>query len=152
MLLLLGLAGLHLGTEPRNRASGPATPSTAESVPGIAVLPFVAQDSALATWREGLVDLVSLDLSGVAGLRPVDSRTLLARWRERVTDAEAPELATALEVAERAGARYAVVGSVMATGSDLLLTASVHEMANRTMLGTARSQAPPTASLPWWIG
>jgi serine/threonine-protein kinase len=142
ILLLLGLAGLYLRTPPRQPTVRAPPPSTGEAVPSIAVLPFAARDSALANWREGLVDLVSLDLSGVAGLRPVDSRTLLARWRERVTGADTPELATALEVAERTGARYAVVGSVMANGPDLLLTAGVHEMADRTMLGTARSQAP----------
>ena len=142
MLLLLGLAALHLQTQGRDRTSGPPTPAAAEAVPGVAVLPFAVQDSSLANWREGLVDLVSLDLSGVAGLRAVDSRTLLARWRERVEGADIPELATALEVAERAGARYAVVGSVMASGSHLLLTAGVHEIADHTMLGTARSKGP----------
>ncbi len=56
--------------------------------------------------------------------------------------ADSPELATALEVAERAGASYAVVGSVIADGPDLILTAGVHEVSGRRMLGTARSQAP----------
>jgi serine/threonine-protein kinase len=142
MLLLLGLGGLYLRTQARDRALRALPPPTGEAAPGIAVLPFAVQDEALANWREGLVDLFSINLSGVPGLRAVDSRTLLARWRERVTGADTPELATALEVAERAGARYAVVGSVMANGPDLLLTAGVHEMADRTMLGTARSQAP----------
>jgi serine/threonine-protein kinase len=142
-LLLLGLTGLYLRTQARDRTFGAPPSTTAEAAPGVAVLPFAVQDSTLATWREGLVDLVSLDLSGVAGLRAVDSRTLLARWRERVAGTETPELATALEVAERAGARYAVVGSVIPSGPDLLLAAGVHEIADRRMLGTARSQGPP---------
>ena len=53
-----------------------------------------------------------------------------------------PELATALEVAERAGARYAVVGSVIANGPDLFSPPRVHEVEGRRMLGTARSQGP----------
>jgi DNA-binding SARP family transcriptional activator/TolB-like protein len=141
MVLLLGIAGLFLRGPPRDRTLADPTP-TVEAVPGIAVLPFAVQDSALANWREGLVDLVSIDLSGVAGLRAVDSRALLARWRERVTDAGTPELATALDVAERAGARYGVVGSVISNGPDLLLTAGVHEIESRRMLGSVRSQGP----------
>jgi serine/threonine-protein kinase len=142
MSLLFGLAGLQLRDRTRGSTSGAITSAAAEVAPGVAVLPFAVQDSALASWREGLMDLVSLDLSGVVGLRPVDSRTLLARWRERGTDAEPPELASALEVAQRAGARFAVVGNVIRSGPDLLLTAGVHDIADRTMLGTARSQGP----------
>ena len=142
MLLLLGLAGLYLRTPARERTVRAPAPPAGEAAPGIAVLPFAVQDDALASWREGLVDLVSIDLTGVAGLRSVDSRTLLARWRERVRGADIPELATAMDVAERAGARYAVVGSLIANGPDLILTAGVHQVAGRRMLGTARSQAP----------
>ena len=142
LLLLLGIAGLYLRTQTHDRTLGAPRPPASEVAPGIAVLPFAVQDGSLATWREGLVDLVSLDLSGVAGLRSVESRTLLARWRERVPDEEVPELATALEVAERAGARYAVVGSVIADGADLFVSAGVHEVEGRRMLGTARSQGP----------
>ena len=142
MLLLLGLAGLYLRAQARDRDLRALPPPVDEAAPAVAVLPFAVQDDALANWREGLVDLVSIDLTGVVGLRSVDSRTLLARWRERVRGADIPELATALDVAERAGARYAVVGSLIANGPDLLLTAGVHEIAGRRMLGTARSQSP----------
>ena len=141
-LLVLGLVGFYLRTQARDYTLSDPHPTTVGAAPGVAVLTFAVQDSALANWREGLVDLVSLDLSGVTGLRAVDSRTLLARWREQVTGAEIPELAIALQVAERAGARYAVVGSVIANGPDLLLTAGVHEVTGRRMLGTARSQGP----------
>jgi tetratricopeptide (TPR) repeat protein len=139
LTVLIGLVALHVRTAPGRRM---IVPPAAEAAPGIAVLPFAVSDSALASWREGLVDLLSIDLSGVTGLRSVDSRTLLARWRERVRGVDIPELAMALDVAERAGARYAVVGSLIANGPDLLLTAGVHEVAGHRMLGTARSQAP----------
>ncbi len=142
MLLLLGLAGLYLRTPARDRDLRALPPPVDEAAPAVAVLPFAVQDGALASWREGLVDLISIDLTGVAGLRSVDSRTLLARWRERVRGADIPELATAMDVAERAGARYAVVGSLIANGPDLILTAGLHQVAGRRMLGTARSQAP----------
>jgi serine/threonine-protein kinase len=142
MLLLLGLAGLYLRTQARDRDLRALPPPVDEAAPAVAVLPFAVQDGAPANWRDGLLDLLSINLRGVTGLRAVDSRTLLARWRERVPDEETPELATALDVAERAGARYAVVGSVMASGPDLLLTAAVHEVENRRMLGSSRSQGP----------
>jgi DNA-binding SARP family transcriptional activator/TolB-like protein len=138
LTVLIGLVALHLRTAPGRRMVVP--PGAAEAAPGIAVLPFDVPDGALASWREGLVDLLSIDLSGVIGLRAIDSRTLLARWRERVSGVEIPELAAALEVAHRAGARYAVVGSVIASGSDLLVTAEVHETENGRMLGISRSQ------------
>jgi DNA-binding SARP family transcriptional activator/TolB-like protein len=147
LLLLLGIAALYWPTQTRGRTLAPARLPASEVPPTVAVLPFVIPDSALVNWREGLVDLLSIDLSGVAGIRAVDSRTLLARWRERVRGPDIPELATALDVAERAGARYAVVGSVIANGPNLLLTAAVHEVAGRRILGTAKFQAPADSIL-----
>lgn len=141
MAFLLALADIQLQTQSRHSVAADALPSGAPA-PAIAVLPFALQDDALATWREGLMDLVSMDLSGIPGLRAVDSRTVLARWREEVVGREAPALATALHVAERAGGRYAVAGSVIADGPDLLLTAGVHEVAGRRMLGIARARGP----------
>ncbi len=77
MLLLLGLAGLYLRTQAGDRTFGAAPPPAGGAAPGVAVLPFAVQDGSLAHWREGLVHLVSIDLSGVPGLRSVDSRTCL---------------------------------------------------------------------------
>ncbi len=140
--LLLALGGILLRTRSRHRTIAADSLPTGAPAPAIVVLPFSLQDEALANWREGLMDLVSLDLGGVPGLRAVDSRTVLARWREEVVGREAPALATALDVAERAGGRYAVAGSVIANGPDLLLTAGVYEVAGHRMLGTARSRGP----------
>ena len=138
--LVLGLAWLRIPSRD-DAASVPPVP-IGEPAPAIAVLPFVVRDDSLAHWREGLMDLVSMNLAGVPGLRALDGRTVLARWREAVRDPESAGSATALEVAERAGGRYAVAGGVIADGPDLLLTASVHEVAGHRMLGTARSRGP----------
>jgi DNA-binding SARP family transcriptional activator/TolB-like protein len=140
--LLLGGAVFYLRIQARERVLGATAAHNTAAAPGVAVLPFAVQDDALANWREGLVDLLSLDLSGVAGLRAVDTRTLLARWRERVAGGNIPDLSSSLGVAERAGASYAVVGSVIANGSDLLISAGVHEVPGRRNLGVARSQGP----------
>lgn len=139
---LLVLGGILFPALSRHRTvAADSLPITAPA-PAIAVLPFGLQNAALANWREGLMDLVSMELSSIPGLRAVDNRTVLARWREGVVGSETPALATALDVAERAGGRYVVVGSVMADGPDLLLTAGVHEVTGRRMLGTARSRGP----------
>jgi DNA-binding SARP family transcriptional activator/TolB-like protein len=141
-LLLLGIAGLYLGAPPGGRSVALLQTTAIAASPAIAVLPFASNDRQLAFWREGLVDLVSLDLSGIPGLRAVDSRALLVRWRGQVATGSVPDVKTALDVAERTGARYAVLGSVIARGPDLLLTGAVHELAGGQMLGTARSQGP----------
>jgi tetratricopeptide (TPR) repeat protein len=78
----------------------------------------------------------------MTGMLPLDDRTLLTRWREQVVGTEPPTLGTALGVAERAGGRYAVTGSVITDGPDLVLTAGVYEVAARRILGTARSRGP----------
>jgi DNA-binding SARP family transcriptional activator/tetratricopeptide (TPR) repeat protein/TolB-like protein len=139
--LLLGLTGLQQRHAAHDTV-GARPPPAAEPATGIAVLPFASQGEALAIWREGLVNLVSLDLSGVAGLRAIDSRTLLARWRARGAAEDTVQLASALALAAGVGARYAVVGSVMSDGGDLLLTAGVHEVAGLRELGTARARGP----------
>jgi DNA-binding SARP family transcriptional activator/TolB-like protein len=139
-VLLLALGGILARTWTRIGTLSADSLPTSAPAPAIAVLPFVSQDDALANWREGLMDLVSMDLSGVPGLRAVDNRTVLARWREAVVGRDAPTLATALDVAERAGGRYAVEGHVIADGNDLVLTASVHEVAGHRLLGVARSR------------
>ena len=140
--LLLALAAGQSRTQSRVRIAAAHPPAIGAPTPAIAVLPFASPDRQLSSWGEGLVDLISLDLSGIPGLRAVDSRTMLARWRERVATGGVPDLTTALDVAERTGARYAVMGSVMARGSDLVLTGAVHELAGRRVLATARSEAP----------
>jgi hypothetical protein len=141
VILVLTVAGLSLQPRSDNTAGAPLLPA-ADLVPAIAVLPFVPQNDSLSAWGEGLMDLVSMDLRGIPGLRPLDSRVVLAHWREKLVGGEVPMVATALGVAERAGGRYAVVGKVIAEGRDLLLTAGVYEVAGHRMLGTARSQGP----------
>ena len=69
-----------------------------------------------------MVDLLSTNLDGVGGLRAIDSRTVLARWRE-AAGGDDPDLETALEVGRKAGARYALLGSVVSIGCGVRLCA-----------------------------
>ncbi|MFN2431869.1 MAG: tetratricopeptide repeat protein, partial [Gemmatimonadota bacterium] len=94
-------------------------------------------------WREGMVDVLSTNLDGTAGLRAIDSRTVLARWRETVEGPAAPDLATALEVARRAGAKYALVGNVVSSGSDMRVGAEIYSVPDGASLGAAQVEGSP---------
>ena len=98
------------------------------AAPGIAILPFTVNDPELDRWREGMVDLLSTNLDGVAGLRAIDNRTVLSRWRRAVPDGETGDLATALRVAREAGGRYALLGNAVTSGADLRLSAEVYDL------------------------
>jgi DNA-binding SARP family transcriptional activator/TolB-like protein len=94
------------------------------AAPAVAVLPFTVHGPGMELWREGLVDLLSVNLD-LPALRAVDSRTVLARWRERAGEAAEPDLKTALEVARATQARHAVVGTAVSSGRDVRLAADV---------------------------
>jgi len=98
------------------------------AAPGIAILPFTVNDPELDRWREGMVDLLSTNLDGVAGLRAIDNRTVLSRWRRAVPEGESGDLATALRVAREAGGRYALLGNAVTSGTDLRLSAEVYDL------------------------
>lgn len=140
--MLFGAAGLYVVIQDRGRSFAPDE-ALADAAPGIAVLPFSVQGEGLDVWREGAVDLVGSNLDGAAGLRAIDSRTLLARWREAVSEGVEPDLATSLDVARSTGARYALVGSAVALGRDLRLTADIYELANGRSLGQAQVEGSP---------
>jgi tetratricopeptide (TPR) repeat protein len=140
--LLFGLAGLFVLIKGRGGPLSPAT-AEAEAAPGIAVLPFRVSGQNLDVWREGMVDLLSVNLDEVAGLRAIDSRTVLARWREQVQGSETDDLADALEVARRAGARYALVGSAVSIGKDVRLAADIYDVSGGKSLWQGQVEGSP---------
>jgi class 3 adenylate cyclase/tetratricopeptide (TPR) repeat protein len=133
--LLFGLAGLYVVIKDRGRSFAPGEAVAEDAAPGLAVLPFSVQGAGLDEWREGMVDLLSTNLDGAGGLRAIDSRTVLARWREVAGD-EDPDLATALEVGRRAGARYTLLGSIVSIGDGVRLTADVYDVNGGAKLGS----------------
>jgi class 3 adenylate cyclase/tetratricopeptide (TPR) repeat protein len=143
--LLAGLPLLYLAF----RDSGPFAPgeAVAGAAPGIAVLPFAVRGEGMDLWREGMVDLLSTGLDGAGGLRAIDSRTVLARWQEEVPEGEAGDLAAALEVARRSGARYALVGSAVAIGPRVRLAADIYDAQGATSLGQAQVEGAPDSVL-----
>lgn len=127
-VLVMALAALlFVRREQAREAPAPDAAGLGEGA-SIAVLPFTVRGEGLDVWREGMVDLLSINLEGVPGLRAIDSRTVLARWRERTADNESPDLQTALETARSTGARYALLGSVVATGPRLRLAADIYDL------------------------
>ncbi|MDH3289442.1 MAG: hypothetical protein OEO20_03550 [Gemmatimonadota bacterium] len=116
---------------------------SAESVaaPGVAVLPFTVRGPEMELWREGLVDLLSVNLDA-PDLRAIDSRSVLARWQELVGETAEPDLETVLDVARATDARHAVIGTAVSTGRDVRLTAHIIDLRNGERVGQAHVDGP----------
>ena len=140
--LLVVAGAIGVATRDASRID-PEDAIAAGAVPGIAVLPFQVADPNLATWREGIVDLLAANLDGVGGLRAIDSRTVLAQWHEDVSEGQTPDLRTILEVARETGGSYAVVGSAVTIGPNVRLSADVYELASGRAIGAAGAEGPP---------
>ena len=78
----------------------------------VAVAPFDVLDPELALWREGMVDVLSRNLDGAGPLRTIAPTTVIRRWSGRADPASGTELG------RRTAARYVVLGSLTAEGSD----------------------------------
>jgi class 3 adenylate cyclase/TolB-like protein len=141
--LLFGAAGLYVVIQDRGRSFSPAGAIAEDAAPGIAVLPFTVNGPGLDVWREGVIDLVSANIDGAGGLRAIDSRTVLARWNEVIKGSGTPDLEHALEVGRRTGARYALLGSATALGSDVRLVADIYDLASGKSLGQTQVQGAP---------
>jgi tetratricopeptide (TPR) repeat protein len=115
--------------------------------PGIAVLPFDVHGEDLELWREGMVNLLSIDMNGVGGLRAIDSRTLMARWREKVPERGEADRAAALEVARITGARYALLGSAVAIGPVVRLSADLYDIDGAAAMGSVQVEGTPDSVL-----
>jgi hypothetical protein len=89
-----------------------------------------------------MVDLLSTNLDGAGGLRAIDSRTTLARWREGTSQGGDPDLETALGIAGRTGASYAVFGSAVETAEELRLSAQVYRIRDGANLDAVQVAGP----------
>ena len=143
VLALAGISALVAGAffvlRPEVSFRGPREVTAGEALPAIAVLPFTVNGPESAFWREGMANTLSTNLNGLAGLRTVSSRTVLARWDRTVGSGEAPDLATALDVARQAGAAYAVVGDLVVAGDRTQVSADLFDVRTGEQIGQARS-------------
>jgi len=92
----------------------------------IAVAPFrVSADPSLAYLREGMLDLLAANLTGEGGPRATDPRASLAAWRQAGGDEREITEEESRALARRLGAARVLLGSVVGSGSRIVITASV---------------------------
>jgi serine/threonine-protein kinase len=138
-VLSVGVWGLFgvLNDRPPSENSAAGLPSLG---PAVAVLPFRVTGAGLELQPQDMVELLTINLDGLGGLRAVSSGTVLSRWRDRVSDADSLGLTAALEVADAAGAQYALIGNVVAVGGGIRLAATAYDVASRAELGRALAE------------
>lgn len=136
-LVVVLAVGAYLLVRYSDRSGGP-TEAIAGAAPAIAVLPFRVGGEELEMWREGMVDVLSTNLDGIPGLRAIDSHTMLARWNEVVIGEEIPDSKTALGIAQRIGARYAIQGRVIPAGEKLRIVAELYDTGSGRTLSRAQ--------------
>jgi TolB-like protein len=141
--VMFGLAGVFVLTQNRGERAG-RVPAAAEDEAGsgLAVTPFSVSGVDAEVYGEGMVSLLGATLDGVPGIRAIDRRTVIARWNEVVGEEDDPDLQATLEVARRAGARYALVGSAVDAGADVGLIGDLYDVDSGEKLGSARAQGP----------
>lgn len=149
LALLFGGAGLYVAVTGEAPLMGPREAGASEAAAGIAVVPFEVRGSEVEVWREGMIDLLSTNLDGVGGFRTIDPRTVLARWSEDVGDgAAAADLDQTLRVAGATGARYAILGSLVGTGSDVRLATTIYDLASGERIGQGQAEGAADDILP----
>lgn len=120
-------------------------PTDPPADPGVAVLPFRVTGNDLDYLREGVIDLMSINFDGAPGLRKIDAASTMTAWNHRIgEDRAASSDDDALDVARSLGARYAVLGSVVQTGSRTVqLQAEAYDVGSGHSRGSAHVQGSP---------
>lgn len=123
----------------------PGASTDAPADPGVAVLPFRVTGNDLEYLREGVIDLMSINFDGAPGLRKIDVASTMTAWNDRVGENRAASSdEDALDVARSLGARYAVLGSVVQTGSRTVqLQAEAYDVRSGHSRGSAHVQGSP---------
>ena len=119
-LVVLGAIGL-LGVGVR----GVGAPDLPAQPTAIAILPFAYRgDPKLSYLSEGMADLLSARVDGAAGLRSIDQRALLTFLHRQggIADSHHGRLA-----AERFGAGFFVLGSMVEAGGRLQISATIYD-------------------------
>jgi serine/threonine-protein kinase len=112
-------------------------------VNSVAVLPFRAVGPGLELWREGMVDLLSINLDGSGGLRTIPARTVLSRWHRKLgSDGSVPDQEAILGAARDLGAAKAITGSIVGSGKGLRLVAEMYDVKSGGVRGRAQVEGP----------
>jgi hypothetical protein len=116
----------------------------------VAVAPFRVggADPSLAYLREGMLDLLAAKLTGEAGLRTADPRTVLTAW-QRAAGAQSGDLSEeeAVRLAQRIGAGHLLLGSVVGNPARVVLSATLHAVPTGRTSAQATVEGP-SDSLP----
>ena len=114
----------------------------------IAIFPFrvTSVDPSLGYLGEGMVDLLAAMYTGEGGPRALDVRTTLAAWK-RQSGAEQNE-AAASAAARALGAGQFLLGSVVSTGTRLVVSASVGQTGTGQQVVLARVEGPGDSLSP----
>jgi eukaryotic-like serine/threonine-protein kinase len=96
----------------------------------VAIAPFDVVDADLKLWHEGMVDVLSRNLDGAGPLRTVPPTVVVRRWMGRA------DKQSALALGKATGARLAVFGSLIRSGTDSVrAAASVIDAGSGRVLG-----------------
>jgi serine/threonine-protein kinase len=107
-------------------AGRPDAGTVASGADVIAVLPFDVSGTG-EELGEGMVNLLSANLSAVGEIRTVDARTVLQRWRHRGGE-DGLDLNGAMAVGRDVRAGSVLLGSVVAAGSGVRLNAEMYNV------------------------
>jgi tetratricopeptide (TPR) repeat protein len=141
-LLLFGFAGLYVVIQDRGAAFAPPEAVAGEALPGITVLPFSARGPDADIWREGVMDVLSTNIEGISGIRPISVGTTMARWAELAPESGTADEATQLAIARATGARYFVSGSYVSSGEVTRLAGRVVDVKDGQSLGQISAEGP----------
>jgi serine/threonine-protein kinase len=108
----------------------------------IAVLPFSTSGAGVELMGEGMVDLLSTNLNSVGGIHAVDPRIVLSRWKKQGVSGGGADVETALGIARAVKAQAALVGSIVATGSRVRMSADLYGPEGKSL---ARAQVDGAA-------
>ena len=146
-VVLLAIAGILTANTGR-RMPGVALASMSAQALVIAPFRLAGADPSLAYLREGMVELLSTRLADDTSLRSVDPGIVLGTWRAAgLTTRDDVPRAEIVQRAERLGASRVVVGSIVGTAANLIVSASVIRIpsgdvaAEATVKGSADSLA-----------
>ena len=123
MTAVLIVLGLVLAAGVLRRRAHAATPLDPNA---IAVLPFrvTAPDRSLDYLAEGIVDLLAVKFAGSSGVHAVPTRQVLSYLHFQPGMTVSPDAGT--DAARRAGAGLTLDGTVVRSGSNVQLSASLH--------------------------
>ena len=125
-----------------------ARPAVDENLVAVAPFRVVSSDASLRYLREGMLDLLSAKLTGNAGPRSADPRSLLTAWRRAAgTDSADLSRERALNVAETLGAGQLLIGDVTGDSSHIALHAVLVRVADGRARAPAQVEGDPD-SLP----